>query len=267
MVQLLLFGCIRQIRSFQPPSTVISVNPGSGLTWYLSNAAISVHGDWRYKAHIGRIPIRDHGNFDASASGISLTVSVTLGASPTGQPTINATNCSANVDRLKIKTHGGASWLYNLFMSKIERLIHGSLRNQICDAARKAINEDASRELATLKVKIAIKGQWLLDYSLVSGPLFAAGYLESFHKGEFFYATDPTEAPFQPAPLPSPPATDHMVTFWVSEYVVNTAGYVLHKHGAMKGIFTKNDLPPDEKDFLDTTCPHQCIGKIVPPIG
>ena len=259
-----------QVRSFQPPSTSVTVSRTGGLTWSLSGAGISLHGDWRLKYHI-IFPVSDHGSFDASASGASISVSVTLGATAAGEPTIRTTGCTCHIDRLKIRLHGGASWLYNLFMGSVERKMRDNLQRKICEAAQNAVNTDVARELATLPVKVPLghDKQWLLDYRLVSPPAFASGYLESFHKGEFFNVGDSTEAPFQPSPLPSPSTADHMVTFWASSYVLNTAGYVLRKRGILRHNMTKKDLPVEFRDRLNTTCSFLagCIGALVPQIG
>ena len=227
-----------------------------------------MHGDWHVKYHHF---IRDHGSFDASVSGASISVSVTLGASATGEPTIRTTGCTCHIDRVRIRLHGGASWLYNLFMGSVEHPLRDNLQRKICEAAQNAINTDAARELATLPMKAPVGHgkQWLFDYRLTSSPAFASGYLESFHKGEFFKAGDSTEAPFQPSSLPSPPTADHMVTFWASRYILNTAGYVLQKRNILRYNLTKKDLPEKFRSRLNTTCRlfDGCIGALVPQVG
>jgi len=156
-------------------------------------------------------------------------------------------------------------------MGSVERSLRSNLQEKICEAAQNAVNTDVAHELATLPVKVPLghDKKWLLDYRLVSPPAFASGYLESFHKGEFFNAGDPTEAPFQPSPLPSPPTVDRMATFWASSYVLNTAGYVLQKRGVLRHNLTKNDLPEQFRDRLNTTCGllAGCIGALVPAVG
>lgn len=217
---------VDQVTSFQRPSTSLTVNPGRGLTWSLTGAGISLHGNWRIKYRVV-FPVSNSGSFDASVSGASVSVSVTLGASADGEPTIRTSGCTCHIDRVHIHLHGGASWLYDLFMGSVERRLRDNLQSKICDAAQTAVNTDVAGELATMPVRTPLGGRkdWVLDYRLVAGPNFAAGYLDSFHKGEFFNAGDETEAPFQPAPLPSPPSADRMATFWGSSYVLNTAGY------------------------------------------
>ena len=255
--------------SFQQPSTVVTVNPDRGLTWSLSGAGISLHGDWRVKYRVV-FKISDHGSFHASASGASISVSATLGSTASGEPTIRATRCTCRIDRLRIHLHGGASWLYNLFMVFVEGGVRDNLQVKICDAAKDAVNSDAARELATLPMMVPLSSdkQWMLDYRLVSPPAFKSGYMESFYKGEFFNAWS-TKAPFQPSPLPSPPTADRMATFWVSSYVLNTIGFVLQKRGILRYDLTKKDLPENSRHLLNTTCSFfsGCIGAIVPAVG
>jgi len=215
--------------------------------------------------------IRDHGNFDASASGATISVSVIIGATAGGQPTIRSTGCTCHINDVGIRLHGGASWLYNLFRDKVAGPLRDILQRKICEAAQNAVNTNVAGELATLPVKVPLghDKQWLLDYRLVSPPAFASGYLESFHKGEFFNAADSTEAPFQPSPLPSPPTADRMVTFWASSYVLNTAGYVLQQRGILRHNLIKKHLHRESRDRLNTTCSFLagCIGALVPQVG
>lgn len=258
-----------QVTSFLKPSTSLTVNTGSGLSWSLNGASLSVHGDWHYKYRLGFIKISDSGSFDVDVLGISESLTVTLGASQTGEPTIHSTGCYCNIDDLSIDLHGGASWLYDLFIGFVSDSLQDNIQSKLCDAARKAVDENAARELSTLQVQVVIDHQWLLDYRLVSGPTFGTGYFESYHKGEFFFAAEPTEAPFKPASLPSQVSSDRMATFWVSDYVLNTAGYVLHQRNILSYNLTQKDLPEDQKSFLNTTCcaACKCIGKLLPQVA
>lgn len=153
-------------------------------------------GDWHYKYRM-IINIRDSGSFDGEVSGASLSTSVSLGQDDSGHPTIFSTGCQCNIDSVKIRLRGGASWLYNLFITWIERPVRRSLEEQICISARKEIDENARVQLATLPTEIEVENEWVFDYRLVSPPAFQAEFLDSFHKGEFFTKGDTTEAPYQ----------------------------------------------------------------------
>jgi len=259
-----------QITSFQQPSTAVTINPDRGLTWSLSGVCISLHGDWHMSVRFIS-KITDHGTLDANASDASFSVSVALGESATGEPTIRTTGCTCRIDQLRIRLHGGASWLYNIFMKFVERRVRDGIQRIICEHAKNAVNNDWPRKLASLpmEVPLGLYNQWLFDYRLVSPPALKSGYVESFYKGEFFNAGDWTEAPFRPSPLPSPSTADHMVTVWVSNYVLNTVGYVLQKRGVLHYNLTMNKLPEKFRGRLNTTCSVSsgCIGALVPCVG
>ena len=186
-----------QVTNFVKPDATISINPGHGLAWDLSNAGISVNGNWHYKYRWGFVTIEDSGSFDGDVSGASLSESITLGQDVTGHPTIASTGCQCNIDSIRITVHGGASWLYNLFMQSVVNPLKDSLQSQICGAAQNAINENAREELATLPIDFTIDNTWLFDYRLTLPPSFQAGFIDFFHKGEFFFKGETSEAPFQ----------------------------------------------------------------------
>lgn len=48
------------------------------------------------------------------------------GADPTGHPTIDMKRCTAGVDKLDLKFHGGGSWIYNAFKSIIAKQLRKS---------------------------------------------------------------------------------------------------------------------------------------------
>jgi len=76
------------------PSTAVTVNPVRGLTWSLTGVAIYLYGDWRWRYRLG-FEIIDHGSFDAFTSGASFSISITLGATAAGEPTIRTTAARA----------------------------------------------------------------------------------------------------------------------------------------------------------------------------
>ena len=236
------------------------------MTCILSDSYIKVQGRWHVKYWF----VSDIGKFEATVSRMSMSLSVTLGATQNGQLTVNTTKCVSRIARLDIHLRGGASWLYNVFQGQLEKQIRNTLQRKLCDHAENKINVDIARKLSNLLVvPLGHDKQWLLDYRLVSPPAFESGYLELFHKGEFFNRGNSTEAPFQPSPLPSPPISNSMVTIWISDYVFNTAGYVWQKRGMVSYNMTKNNLPKDLTGLLSTTCTIQdrCLGILIPQVG
>ncbi|KAK2156324.1 hypothetical protein LSH36_216g04027 [Paralvinella palmiformis] len=203
---------------------------------------------------VTNIKIRDSGTFDVDVSGVSLTLSISMGVDTTGRPTISTRSCDCNVGRVRVKFHGGASWLYNLFTKSLEKPISNALRSKLRDSLTKIINVDAAKSLKKLKVRVPIEGLLTLDYSLVSAPVFGVKYLESLHKGEFFWTTNQTETPFRPRPVPDLSGTPKMVTIFLSDYVSNSLAYAIYTYGSqfLRYSLTQKDLPLKYRHYLNT---------------
>jgi len=257
---------------FERPTTDVTVQPSVGLTWAINNAGISISGDWEYKFKLAFLDLSDHGSFQGEASGASISVGVTLrsDSSNSGRLMISSTGCSAHLPQIKVRFSGATvSWLNDLFSDSILAPISGTLETLICEAARSAVDMNAGVELATLPVQAVIDHDWILDYRLVASPVFAAQHIQSFHKGEVFNKDNANEAPFQPDVLPNPDVVGKMVTIWMSDYVLNTAGYVLYKRDKLRYNLTSTLLPKDRTGFLSTTCPAlpTCIGRFLPSVA
>ena len=53
------------------------------------------------------------------------------GVDQTGRPTIKSSGCSSHVGSLKVKFHGGASWLYNIFDHQIAKNLQHKLQDLV----------------------------------------------------------------------------------------------------------------------------------------
>ncbi len=157
----------------------------------------------------------------------------------TGKPTIHSEGCSASVDSVDVTFHGGASWLYNIFDDQIAHAIKGQLSKILCAEANKAVDGDAEQALARTKLILSIRNTGVLDYSMLSDPIFATGYIDSYHKGEIFLSESHKEAPLHPDTFPESFNTSKMAYIWVSDYLMNTAGYVLHNRGILHSQITQ----------------------------
>ncbi|XP_013396924.1 bactericidal permeability-increasing protein-like [Lingula anatina] len=257
-----------QITAFNRPQSHMSVLPGSGLGWRTSGGHIQLHGDWRYKSR-GWIKISDHGSFDISVDGIDFQLAVGLGKDFNGRPSIAVRQCNAGLGSVRVTLHGGASWLYNLFRGSIERPIKEKVSSLLCPAARKEINDNAEKHLANLKVTTKVGKDLELDYRLIQPPQFHTGYVESFHKGLLKGTTDKTDPPVEAPDMPEMTGSTRMLYVQMSEYVMNTAGYVLHKHGLLRYYLTSIDVPEDQRHYFKTSCEGEktCMGRIVPQVG
>jgi len=252
-----------RITDFGIPSTSLTSKPGIGLQFHVTGGSISLHGDWRYKYKKGFIHISDHGSFDATAHGLNLNLVVKLGKDGTGRPTIAPAGCTGGVSSISVKFHGGASWLYNLFSGSIEDSMKSSLNSKVCEMVNEEITTRASQSLADLKIITSVGPYTELDYSLVDNPTFTTSYMETDHKGEFY----PTghfdkEAPFPVPAMDTTGASSKMVYMWITDYVINTAGYVFQTIGKLTYNITNDMIPPDSAFHLNTSD----IGILIPQL-
>ncbi|XP_046381035.2 bactericidal permeability-increasing protein-like [Haliotis rufescens] len=255
------------IKSFTTPGSSMALGKGAGIKWSATGAGLSMHGDFHYKYKQGWIKISDHGSFDASLSGVSFSMTVKLGDAA-GKPKLAGSGCSSGIGGVKIKFHGGASWLYNIFSHVIEGKVKGLLQSQMCKLVVAAVNTQANKQLAKLPMTVLVLKKFLLDYSLISNPTFDTKFLETMLKGEVFWNGARKECPFSPAPLPTTPDTSHMLYLWVSDYMGNSLAYSGFQHGFLQYNLTAKDLPPGNRSILNTTCSgFKCVGAFVPQIG
>ena len=224
---------------FTPPTSRVVLNKGTGLTWTTSGTSAAINGRWRYKYRKSFIKISDHGSFDASASGVYFSVSVTLGVDATGRPTISSTRCSSNPGTIKVKFHGGASFIYNVFRGVFAGKLKKGLQRAICTKATQVINKDVNAKLATIDVLAPLGQNMMLDYRLTEAPLFGSGFVEIRHKGEVFWKSEAKRPPFAPAPMSAMSPTPKMVNIWLSDYVVNSLLYTAYTHGVLQHNLTK----------------------------
>ncbi|XP_030832049.1 bactericidal permeability-increasing protein-like [Strongylocentrotus purpuratus] len=255
-----------RITTFSIPTASLTPDPAAGgLTLKTSGINLKVHGDWHYKIG-GFIPISDSGNFDASASSISLAVTLRIGVDATGRPNISskALDCSFNIGGLDVDLHGGASWLYNLFDDKIGDAIKDSLNGQICDTVIDEVNGSLEDELKDLQVIAPVGDVVEIDYSLVESPSFN-GSINTAHKGEVYPIGNTTECPLPVPQIPPDSDISRMVFIWITEYLPNSAGYALQNVGFLQYNVTPENVPAEEKNYLNTS--NFALDLLIPQIN
>ncbi|XP_067651413.1 bactericidal permeability-increasing protein-like [Haliotis asinina] len=254
------------ISSFTSPRSSMLLQKGAGIKWTAAGANLAMNGKVHYKYKKGWIHISDHVSFDASLSDISFSETVKLGDAA-GKPKLTGSSCSSGIGGVKIRFHGGASWLYNLFTGPIEKKAKDLLKGQMCKLVTAAINTDANKQLQKLPMSVSVLKKFLLDYSLISNPTFDTKFMETMLKGEVYWKGGKEECPFSPTPLPTTSDTSRMLYLWVSDYMGNSLAYAGFKHGFLQQNLTAKDLPPGNRSIFNTTCKFKCIGFFIPQIG
>ncbi|NWS59291.1 BPI protein, partial [Chunga burmeisteri] len=237
------------LRSFHLPYSRISLVPNVGLQVSISNAFADVDGNWRVKLYF----IRDHGSFDLKVENVYIKINLKLGSDASGKPTVDTSDCSTHISKVRVHFSGKFGWLYNLFYGAVEPMFRDSLESKVCEIVVRSVRSDLQPYLRTLPVTARIDAKAGIDYSLVAPPTATAQSLDVDLKGEFFSLAHRSAVPFSPLALALPPDHDRMVYFGASSYFFNTASFAYHAAGALLFEITDSMITKDVGFHLDTS--------------
>ncbi|KAG9260300.1 bactericidal permeability-increasing protein-like [Astyanax mexicanus] len=248
-----------QILNLGLPESKLGLVPGTGVSLSIANAFINLHGNWRVKYL--RI-IKDSGSFDLAVSGLTISTTIAVKSDDTGRPAVSGVNCAATVGQARVKFHGGASWLYNLFSDYIDKALRSALQKQICPLVSDAINEMNPR-LKTLNVLAQVDKYAEIEYSMVESPAVSNSSIDLSLKGEFYNIGQHKEPPFSPSPFSLPPQDSNMLYIGLSAFTPNSAGFVYNSAGALSLYITDDMIPPSSPIRLNT----RTFGAFIPQIA
>uniref|UniRef100_A0A673H6D8 Bactericidal permeability-increasing protein n=1 Tax=Sinocyclocheilus rhinocerous TaxID=307959 RepID=A0A673H6D8_9TELE len=243
-----------QIVNLGLPKSALALVPDTGVILSIGNAYINLHGNWRVKYL--RI-IKDSGSFDLAVSELTISTTVAVTSDDTGRPTVSMTNCAATVGSVNVKFHGGASWLYNLFSSFINKALRNALQKQVrnlgCECPL----------YYTLNVFLAKVDQYAeIEYSMVGSPDISNTSIDLGLKGEFYNIGQHKEPPFSPTPFSLPSQDTDMLYIGVSAFTINSAGFVYNRAGALRLYITDDMIPSGSPIRLNT----KTFGGFIPQI-
>ncbi|KAL0246475.1 hypothetical protein GEMRC1_007687 [Eukaryota sp. GEM-RC1] len=104
-------------------------NDAGGIRLDISSVSCHIHMNWHYKYNF----IKDSGSADIDVAA-NIGISADIVPSPTGGVTATLRNPVVGIGQLKIKLHGGASWLYNLFVDVFSHDIKKSAQSAMLNA-------------------------------------------------------------------------------------------------------------------------------------
>ncbi|XP_023280522.1 bactericidal permeability-increasing protein-like [Seriola lalandi dorsalis] len=228
-----------QIVNVALPQSGVTLVPGTGVRLSIGNANLSLRGRWRVKYL--RI-IKDRGSFDLSVTGLGIGTSIAVKSDERGRPAVSAVNCAATVSSVRVKFHGGASWLYNLFKKFINRALQKTVQKQMCPLVANAIS-DLNPQLQTLNVLAKVDKHAEIEYSMVASPTVTSSSLDLSLKGEFYNIGRHQEPPFSPVAFSLPPQINNMLYMGMSSFTVNSAGFVYNRAGILTLSITDDMIP------------------------
>ncbi|KAJ3602221.1 hypothetical protein NHX12_029980 [Muraenolepis orangiensis] len=248
-----------RIGKFVLANSVTRLTPGTGVTLSITKAFLSLHGKWRVKYF--RV-IKDSGSFDLGVKDLAITTSISIRSDETGRPAVATASCTSSQGGMKIKFHGGASWLYNLFTSFIEKALRTSLQKQICPLVAKSVS-DLNQYLKSINVLAPVDKYAEIAYSMVSSPEISNSAIGFSLKGEFYNRGLHEEPPFSPRPFVLPYQDQRMLYIGISAFTLNSACFVYNKAGALSIKITDDMIPAISPIRLTT----RAFGVFIPQIA
>ncbi|XP_009075367.1 PREDICTED: BPI fold-containing family C protein-like, partial [Acanthisitta chloris] len=216
-----------RINAVDFPETSASFIPGTGICLSVSQASATISADWRISAWL----FKDQGEITVSISGLFIAVSFKVSRDRTGHLSTLLHKCQLSIDRVRVKVHGGSSWISSLLAGYLEKPIHTRLDENLClDIKYKIQIMDA--ELRKHEVLSQIDAFAQVDYSLVSSPSVFKSHINLDLKGTVYPVGNHTDPPFVPAPFALPNQSDSMIYLGVSNYFLKTASLAYYRAGA-----------------------------------
>ncbi|XP_009982237.1 PREDICTED: lipopolysaccharide-binding protein-like, partial [Tauraco erythrolophus] len=175
---------------------------------------------------------RDHGSFDLKVENVDIKIDLKLGSDASGKPTIDTSDCTTRISKVRVHFSGKFGWLYNLFYGAVEPPFRRSLEREVCETVVQSVRRDLQPYLQTLPVTARIDAMAGIDYSLVAPPTATAQSLDAELK---------------------PPDPARMVYFGASSYFFNPAGFAYHAAGALVFEITDSMIPKGVVFHLNTS--------------
>ncbi|KAG1946393.1 bactericidal permeability-increasing protein [Pimephales promelas] len=237
---------MRVVQCSMPDPTLVFVE-GTGVSVEVTQLTLTINGRWATKFGI----IHDSGSFDLTVNNIDIYTVLQLG-DDAGRVSIATVQCSAGVGGVDMNFHGGASIIFQPFVSAFSGHIKDKIREQICPAIQQAIN-GLETTLQELPVNIPM-GQYLyLSIPLTSSPAVKDQSFELDIKGEFYSRSSPSEPPFSASVFDVPYAENYMLSMAASEFSVNSAAYAYLSSGALQINIRDDMIPKSSPIHLNTS--------------
>ncbi|XP_051539524.1 bactericidal permeability-increasing protein isoform X1 [Myxocyprinus asiaticus] len=232
--------------SMSEPSLVFV--KGTGVSVTVTQLSLAITGSWA--THFGII--HDGGTFDLAVNNINMNTLLQLGDDDAGHLSVSSVTCSDDVGGVQIQFHGGASILFQLFVSEFSGHISDVLRQKICQATEQAI-VDLERHLQEFSVNIRVDQYIYMNIPLTSSPSVTDNSIELDMKGEFYSSSSPSEPPFSPSSFDMQPAENYMLSLAASDFFVNSAAYAYFSSGLLQINIRDDMIPKSSPIHLNTS--------------
>jgi len=238
--------------------------PGVGFRISFHRISVTISGNFKlnYTAAITGTT-SNSGTFTLGLSDVSLYVNATVGMGDGGLPTVDFPGCSASIGNIDLDfKFERFNWAAGYFKENIKSAIKPTLIDGIRKAVRNGPNLMMPEIANNIKPCLDKSCYFLIDLRFTSPPVFGKGFVETAHQGQIFWKSDSSQAPFKAQPFEHLPPSLKMADLYVNTYVMNTLLYAVYQNDLLSYEFTKEDIPPEFRFLVNTSCQSFCIGTI-----
>jgi len=243
------------VEEFGIESSAVSIAPPNRGTITLTGVAMHLHLKWHYKAKLG---VSDHGHAEVHTHGASIVLGGNITRDPkTGEPFVNIDDTGFDCGELSVKLHGGASWLYNLFMKTFEHQLRSEINHQFRKTLGSTVTSMLKQALAKVHPTYDLKYGVSLTYALADDPIVTPDFGNRLVAGSVaeFYVTKegPGHSPYTPSAMPPTAVTKDpcpMLELMINEFSLNTLLYAYIRAGNGHIVLDPNTAPPEALALL-----------------
>ncbi|XP_041711937.1 bactericidal permeability-increasing protein [Coregonus clupeaformis] len=239
------------------PEPSVEFYEGVGLKTGISGFSISMKGNWHTRFGI----ISDGGSFDLAVFNVDVTSVVQLGSDYSGHISISSENCDARISKASITFHGGASFIFQPFVTLFQDQMTALIEEKICPMVEEHVT-DLDQHLAEMQVSFKVNSALVLDIPLTNPPLVESIGLGLDLKGEFYSVQSHTDPPFKAEHFDLPKDDGHMLSLGLSEFTVNSASYGYFSAGLLQAKINDSMIPKTSPFRLNTTS----FGPLIPQL-
>jgi lipopolysaccharide-binding protein len=232
-------------------NTKIVENIGMRIT--VQDVFISVKSNWKYR-ECSFPHISDHGTADISMN-MTSSILVLLSHDASGHLLTKIDqNILIELSNLQISLHGGASWLYNIFMDVLSGTIKDAIDRAMRDMILGTLNQRLQNILSSISyvVPVGPKEYHLqVDFSVVQTILNASNswpFLSIGNRGVIEIAK-PEYIPYPGLSAPYVPykkftSNQPMIQIILTDYFIATAAWSVYQDGILQTLIQDSDIPP-----------------------
>jgi len=207
--------------------------------------------NWRYETDVWP-HVSDSGSADVTIDSTTISISASITPTSDGRATIAILSDSVSIGNLDIELHGGASWLYQIFVD----VFNSDLKSAVASAMQSALSDNVAQLvnslLETVPVVETIYNNVEVDFGLVNLGFQAGAFVETDHTGEFYEVSNPQEAPFDRPVIPDF-TPSQMILVAGSDFFLNSGGYAFYTAGVLQTLVTPDMVPSSSPLQLNTS--------------